>query len=104
MVRPRRGRAGRPPRRISSTPATGVVCAMKTFVLLAGSLIVASATLLAGQGDAEKTPSIKDVMGKLHKGAMAPLAKLKTALKSESPNWTAIEKSTKDFVILGAAL
>lgn len=79
---------------------------MKTFVLVAGSLLVASASLLAGQGDAgsDKTPSIKDVMSRLHKGAKAPLAQVKTALNEPSPNWAAVEKTTKDFVILGAAL
>lgn len=76
---------------------------MKTFVLVAGSLVVASATLLAGQGE-EKTPSIKEVMNKLHKGAKAPLATLKTQLNAASPNWDRIEKETKDFVILGASL
>jgi hypothetical protein len=86
--------------------STGVELAMKmkTFVLLAGSIVVASASLLAGQGEGGDTPSIKDVMNKLHKGAKSPLAQFKTALKSESPDWSSLEKSSKDFVILGAAL
>jgi hypothetical protein len=43
-------------------------------------------------------------MGKLHKGADAPLAKLKTALKADPPDWRDIQDKTKDFVIFGAAL
>ena len=58
---------------------------------------------LAGDQD-ENSPTIKVVMQKLHKGANSPLAKLKTALKSNSPDWKSIQDSSKDFVILGAAL
>jgi cytochrome c556 len=58
---------------------------------------------LAGAA-ADDTPSIKQIMGKLHKGATAPLAKLKTALKSDSPDWKAVQDLSKDFVILGASL
>jgi cytochrome c556 len=76
---------------------------MKTFVLTAGAVLVASMSLLAGAAD-ESTPSIKQVMVKLHKGAPSPLAKLKTDLGASAPDWDKIQKSTKDFVILGAAL
>src|SRR4051812_42429824 len=75
----------------------------KPFVLVAGAVLVASASLIAGAQD-DKTPTIKEVMGKLHKGAQSPLAKLKTQLGSSSPDWDTIQKTTKDFVILGAAL
>jgi hypothetical protein len=73
--------------------------------LVCGAAVVLSiftAALLAAAQD-EKTPTIKDVM-KLHKGANAPLGKLGKALKSESPDWKDIQKSTKDFVVLGASL
>jgi hypothetical protein len=43
-------------------------------------------------------------MGKLHKGANAPLAKLKTALKADTPDWREVQNLSKDFVILGAGL
>ena len=79
---------------------------MKTFVLVSCAVLVTFASLLSGQASSQDgpTPSIKDVMGKLHKGAPSPLAKLKTDLSAPSPDWAALEKATKDFVILGAAL
>ena len=70
-------------------------------VLSVVSLVVASG--LAGAQD-ENSPTIKDVMQKFHKGANSPLAKLKTALKSDTPDWKSIQDASKDFVILGAAL
>src|SRR5262245_3476269 len=80
--------------------------AMKTIVLITGAVLVAFASLLAGEASSQdgKTPSIKDVMNKLHKGAPSPLARLKTDLSAPSPDWAALEKASKDFVILGAAL
>lgn len=54
--------------------------------------------------DDEKTPTIKEVMQKLHKGAGAHLAKLKKDLAAESPDWSDIKEKAKDFETLGAAL
>jgi cytochrome c556 len=62
------------------------------------------AVLFMAAGADDSTPSIKEIMGKLHKGANAPLAKLKTALKSDSPDWTNIQDLSKDFVRFGADL
>jgi hypothetical protein len=77
----------------------GLVCGVSLLALL--GLVV----LTAGPvGAADETPTIKEIMGKLHKGANAPLAQLKTQLKSDSPDWDKVQKSTKDFVILGASL
>lgn len=72
------------------------------FGVLAAVIAAALVTGQAGAGD--EAASIKDVMGKLHKGAKAPLAQLKTQLKAESPDWSAIQDETKDFVMFGAAL
>ena len=79
---------------------------MKRFVLAGGTILVAVAALALPPAGAEdgKVPSIKEVMVKLHKGADAPLGKIGKELKSDSPDWAAIQKSTKDFVILGASL
>jgi cytochrome c556 len=81
-------------------------CAMKSLVCGVSVLaLLALAVLSTGPaGAADETPSIKDVMGKLHKGANSPLGLLKAELKSASPDWDKIQKSTKDFVILGASL
>jgi cytochrome c556 len=74
---------------------------MKRMVCVTSTLVTMA--LMAG-ARTDDTPSIKDVMDKLHKGANAPLAKLKTALKAESPDWKAVQEYTKDFVTFGAAL
>ena len=76
---------------------------MKNVVCMATVLLVVATVACLAAGD-EKTATIKEVMQKLHKGANSPLAKLKTAIKSDSPDWKAIQDTTKDFVILGAAM
>src|ERR1700730_2753573 len=78
---------------------------MKRWV--GGAVVVSLLTaLMLGPVGAQdsNTPTIKDVMTKLHKGANPPIANLKKQLESDNPNWPAIQKTTKDFVILGAAL
>jgi hypothetical protein len=79
---------------------------MKKLAILAGPMVLTALAVHSGLAGAQDdtTPSIKVVMKKLHGGASSPLAKLKTALKAENPNWETVRKSTKDFVILGAAL
>ena len=69
---------------------------LKPMACMAGILAV----LIISAG-ADATPSIKEVMGKLHKGTSSPLAKLKTALKADTPDWKAVQNLSKDFVILG---
>jgi hypothetical protein len=83
----------------------GGVLMRKWIVLGAVTLAVSSVAYRASLAGADsETPTIKHVMNKLHKGAMSPLALLKTELAAESPDWDKVEKQTKDFVILGAAL
>jgi cytochrome c556 len=64
---------------------------------------VLAVLIVAARAD-ESSPSIKEIMGKLHKGANAPLARLKTALKTDTPDWKEVQDQSKDFVILGAGL
>jgi cytochrome c556 len=66
-------------------------------------VVVLGASVLAAQSD-DKTPTIEQIMEKLHKGGSSQLAKLKTALKASSPNWKNIQKSTKLFAEFGAGL
>jgi hypothetical protein len=67
--------------------------------------IVIVASLVTGRaGAGDEASSIKDIMGKLHKGAKAPLTQLKTQLKSESPNWPAIQGEAKEMVLFGSSL
>jgi cytochrome c556 len=77
-----------------------LMCMASVLGFLVASVLV---TGRAGAGDTE-TPAIKDVMKALHKGPNSPLAKLKTSLKADAPNWKEIQDNTKQFVALGVAL
>ncbi len=74
---------------------------MKRLICVASTLAVLA---LAAGARTDDPPTIKDVMDKLHKGASSPLAKLKTALKAETPDWSAVQDLTKEFEEFGAAL
>ena len=52
----------------------------------------------------EKAPSIKKIMGVLHKGAKGHLNKVKAALKGESPDWAEVLKDAKAIAKNGAYL
>jgi mono/diheme cytochrome c family protein len=74
---------------------------MKKFAsVLAGLVvaIVATGTLLAAD------LTIKEVMGKAHKGPNSLLANLGKDLKDDEPEWTDIQKETKELVELGTTL
>jgi cytochrome c556 len=79
---------------------------MRFRVLLAGASAVVLAAVVAGRADAdnETTPSVKQIMAKLHKGANAPLGKLKGELKAQQPDWDDIQKQAKQIVLTSAAL
>ncbi len=68
--------------------------------------VLVAAALNSGSraGAEDASPSIKDIMVKLHKGASSPLAVLKKELRSDSPDWKKVQSKSKDFVILGASL
>jgi cytochrome c556 len=79
---------------------------MKRIACVMGVLaVLIAAALGSGRAGAEdEAASIKSIMGKLHKGANAPLTQLKGQLKADTPDWASIQKGTKDFVMLGASL
>ncbi len=80
---------------------------MRKLTCMAVVLIVMPLSDLANKparSDDEKTPSIKEVMQKLHKGPGAELAKLKKDLAADSLNWTDIQEKAKAFETYGAAL
>jgi hypothetical protein len=52
----------------------------------------------------EKTPTIKEVMTKLHRGADCLRARLGKALKAEAPAWDEVQQQTKEFAKLAEAL
>lgn len=72
---------------------------MLSLVLVAGMV-----SEPAGAADKEKSSTIKEIMGTLHKGGKAPFAALKTALKSDSPNWGHVRKETKLYASCSAGL
>jgi cytochrome c556 len=56
------------------------------------------------RSDDEKTPTIKEVMQKLHKGPKAELSKLKKDLAADSLDWSDIKEKAKEIETYGAAL
>jgi cytochrome c556 len=82
---------------------------MKWLICTASVLSVLAMAGLAvspagASSDDEDTPSIKKIMGTLHKGAKSPLSTVKAALKSESPDWAEIQKQAKEFATYGESL
>ena len=73
---------------------------MKRMACMASAVAI----LFIGARADDATPSIKEIMGKLHKGDESPLAKLKKSLKSDEPDWKDVQDLTKDFESLGASL
>lgn len=74
---------------------------MKSWLILG---LMACAVPVAAVAWDDETPSIKKVMNKLHKGSTSQSSVLKKQAQANPPDWEAISKTTKDFVILGAAM
>ncbi|APW62532.1 cytochrome c [Paludisphaera borealis] len=77
---------------------------MKRLACVVSVIAFSAVSVWAGGDDDKKPATIKEVMKKLHKGADAPLNKLKTAFKADSPDWKSIQDLSKGFVTLGADL
>ena len=75
---------------------------LRLFVL--GLVTLSGLASQFARSDDEKTPTIKEVMQKLHKGPSAALAKLKKDLASDSLDWKDIQAKANDFETYGAAL
>jgi hypothetical protein len=65
--------------------------------------VLAAVVLLAGSVLAA-TPTVKDIMGKAHKGPNSLLANIGKDLKADEPDWDDIQKETKELVELGTSL
>jgi hypothetical protein len=74
-----------------------------TIGLFGGLSLAVVCAVMPAQAQDEKL-TVKDIMGKLHKGPNAPLGLLKKDLQAGNPDWPDIQKTTKDFVTLGTAL
>jgi hypothetical protein len=81
---------------------------MKRLAWVTGLLALCGLLNLATTGPAgaqgSKTPPIKEVMKKLHAGANSPLTTLRADLQDEQPDWPTVQRATREFVTLGAAL
>jgi cytochrome c556 len=76
---------------------------MKRWAWVAGVLgLLGVAGLIGAQGN--RTPSVKEVMGKLHKGANSPLTTVRADLQAKPPDWAEIQQAAKDFVTYWTAL
>jgi cytochrome c556 len=62
-----------------------------------GVLAAMLAAATAGRAADDETPSIDKIMEKLHKGRRSTMATLKTALKSQSPDWGTVQKETGTY-------
>ena len=74
---------------------------MKRWLLLG---LMALCVPVAAVAFDDEAMTIKKVMNKLHKGSTSEQNVLKKEAQANPPNWEAIGKLTKDFVILGAAM
>jgi len=74
---------------------------MKSWYALA---VMAFAVPVAALAFEDETPTVKTVMNKLHKGSTSQSKNLEKQAQASPPDWEAISKTTKDFVILGAAM
>ena len=61
------------------------------------ALVIAGALVTGQAGAGDEAASIKDLMGKLHKGAKAPVNQLKAQFKSDSPDWAKIKTDAKEI-------
>jgi cytochrome c556 len=68
-------------------------------------LLVVAGVVSRSAGASDETPAAIDkIMETLHKGRKSPLAALKTALKSQSPDWATVQKETKTYAKFAADL
>lgn len=74
---------------------------MKRLACVALVLGMSIALFRSPAGAQDSTPTIKEIMGRLHKGFNPPLVLLKKDLQASEPNWEEIQRMSKDFVNLG---
>ena len=79
---------------------------MKRIACMTGvlAMVIASALVTGSAGAGDEAASIKDIMGKLHKGAKGSFSQVKAQLKSDSPDWAMIKGEAKEIDSLSASL
>jgi cytochrome c556 len=78
-----------------------LICAASLLGLLA---VVAWTSRPAGAQSDDESPTIKQIMAKLHKGAKAPLKAVQAELKGDSPDWSKVGTEAKVIEKYGAFL
>jgi cytochrome c' len=78
-----------------------LMCVASVLVLLA---VAGWVSHPAGAASDDETPTIKKIMQTLHKGAKAPLTTVRTTLKSDTPDWSKVEKDAEIIAKYGAFL
>ena len=73
-------------------------------VMALTGLGVIGMSLASAGTTATRAKTVKQVMETLNKGPKSESAKLKAALAAKTPDWDAIQSSTKQYVDLGPAL
>lgn len=76
----------------------------RSMCVLVSAGLMAAMVQVSLRADEQKTPSIKQVMRKLHGGQNSELRQVRKDLMANPPEWDKVKKLTKDFVILGASL
>ena len=69
-----------------------------------GLLVIAGIICQKASAVDDEPASIEKIMEALHKGRKSPVATLKTALKSSSPDWALIQKESKLYAKYAADL
>ena len=76
----------------------------RMIALIAAGLVVSATVVLTAVAQDDKLPTVKVIMKKLHGGKTALKSKVAAQLKPAEPNWESLQKSTKEYEDLGAAL
>jgi cytochrome c556 len=78
---------------------------MKRLTIIAATVtLLGTWSICSALADESKTPTVKEVMQKLHRGKNSPLALVGAGLKTEEPDWAKLQKQSKSFLTFGAAL
>lgn len=79
---------------------------MKRFAFWVGvaATIGLALAALRPESATAKDPTVKEVMVRLHKGANCPLIQVKRELQAGQPDWAEVQRTSHEFVVLGAAL
>ena len=75
-----------------------LICGASMFSLL---VVIGLAGRTVGAAD-DAPATIDKIMETLHKGRKSPMATLKGALKSQSPDWAVVQKETKTYAKFAA--